>query len=200
MMYRAILPFALLGLMQLAACGRSESPPPATEPPATSPPAVLSPPATEPAPTLSAAGRVIDLAAAQALLSPDETLQSIAPEDSNPVTVTGEVSGYKSTAWAIAVGAGKTLSVRFEPSNTNLYMNVVDAADTSGAAVHRSEVDGAQASIVAGRSYAHLRKVAPEPFAFVSGSSDPHAIRNIQTTAATRLTLGQPYGLCERSR
>ena len=49
-------------------------------------------------------------------------------------SVSGEVKGYKAPVYAVPVAAAQTLIVTFEPSNTNLYVNVVDSADTSGAA------------------------------------------------------------------
>ena len=47
------------------------------------------------------------------------------------------------------VAPGQTLNVAFKTTSTNLYMNVVDSADTSGAAVHRGEVDGPTANLTA---------------------------------------------------
>ena len=152
-MDRSLFALALAG-MALNGCGKSEAPPPAAEPPATTVPAVnpASPPPSQPA----ASGPVLDTSAAQALLTPDETLQSIALADSTAVTVSGEVIGYKTTAWAVVVGQGQTLSVTFKPSNTNLYVNIQDAADTTGTAVHRGETDGPTASLVAARDTTYL--------------------------------------------
>lgn len=108
-MSRATASCSLAALLLLTACGRPEPDAPAGRP-----------------------GASIDAAAAQALLSCDETLQSITLDETGPTTVTGEVAGYRSTAWAVAVGAGRALSVRFEPSNTHLYMKIADTADPGG--------------------------------------------------------------------
>ena len=114
---------ALVGL--LAACVVAEAPPPQTP--------------------QSAATRALpapDRAGAQALLSADETLQVVDFPLQGSTTVTGSVVGYTSTAYAVPVAAGQELTVAFVPSNTNLYMNVHDTRDQSGAAVHRGEFDG----------------------------------------------------------
>ncbi|MBB6093764.1 hypothetical protein HNQ60_002645 [Povalibacter uvarum] len=152
-MNRRLFALALAG-MTLTGCGKSDAPPPAAEPPATTAPAVnpASPPSSDPA----ASGPVLDTTAAQALLTPDETLQSIALADGNPATVSGEVVGYKTTAWAVMVGQGQTLSVTFKPASSNLYMNIQDTADTTGTAVHRGETDGPTASLVAARDSTYL--------------------------------------------
>jgi hypothetical protein len=98
----------------------------------------------------------IDMRAAQARVSPETTLQAVTFERAGSTTVSGVVEGYKAPAYAVPVAAGQTLTVTFQPSNANLYMNVMDAADASGAAVHRSETDGATATIAAGRDSTYL--------------------------------------------
>lgn len=90
-----------------------------------------------------------DTAAAQALLSPDETLKPLTVPKGGTIDVRGAVQGYKSNAYAVPVAAGDTLEVAFEPSNANLYFNVVDVADQSGAAVFRGEVEGNTATVQA---------------------------------------------------
>lgn len=89
----------------------------------------------------------VDTAGAQSLLSADEALQPLSFPAEGSTTVTGSVVGYRSTAFAVPVAAGQTLAVDFEPSNTNLYMNIHDTADQSGAAVFRGEMEGAQATL-----------------------------------------------------
>ena len=113
----------------LAACGGDGTSASAPEAPAS---AIPSPPA-------------VDTAGAQGLLGPDETLQVVRLPAVGSTTVSGTVVGYESNAYAVAVAAGRTLRVDFRPSNTNLYMNIHDTADQSGAAVHRGEVDGPDA-------------------------------------------------------
>lgn len=79
-------------------------------------------------PTLPAA----DTAAAQRLISPDETL-------SFPVVggteVSGIIHGYKSPAYLVPIAKGQTLTVVLDSPSANAYFNVHDAADSSGFAV-----------------------------------------------------------------
>jgi len=121
-----LLAVAMLG--GLAACGQSSPSPPSAAPAAPSLPSV-------------------DTAGAQSLLSEDEALEPLSFPAEGSTTVTGEVVGYRSTAYAVPVAAGQTLRVDFAPSNTNLYMNIHDTADQSGAAVFRGEAEGAQATL-----------------------------------------------------
>lgn len=116
----------------------------ACSPPAEAPAAPAEPAAAAPAPLPT-----VDAAALQAILSPDETLSVVELPREGSTTVRGEVKGYKSTVWAVPVAAGQTLTATFAPSNTNLYINVIDAADTSGAAVHAGETAGATATVTA---------------------------------------------------
>jgi hypothetical protein len=90
-----------------------------------------------------------DTAGAQGLLSPDETLQVVSMPPAGSTTIFGAVAGYRSTAYAVPVAPGQTLRVAFQPSNANLYMNIHDTTDQSGAAVHRGEVDGPDAVLTA---------------------------------------------------
>jgi hypothetical protein len=89
----------------------------------------------------------VDTAGAQGLLSPDETLQVVSMPPAGSTTVSGTVAGYESNSYAVPVAAGQTLRVDFQRSNTNLYMNIHDTADQSGAAVHRGEFDGPGAAL-----------------------------------------------------
>lgn len=132
----------------LAGCGQQ----------AEAPAEVPAAPAAEPAPV--AVAPAVDQAALKGLLSPDETLEvlSLDATGAASASASGEVKGYKTTVYAVPVAQGQTLSVTFEPSNTNLYMNVVDAADTSGAAAHRGEVDGPNASVTAPKAGVYLIK------------------------------------------
>jgi len=129
-----VVPLAVFSLV--AACS-----PPAEAPVAPAEPAAAAPPAA-PLPTA-------DATALRAILSPDETLSVVEFPREGSTTVTGEVKGYTSTVWAVPVAAGQTLTATFAPSNANLYINVIDAADTSGAAVHAGETAGATATVTA---------------------------------------------------
>ncbi len=130
----SLVNFALVAVvaLTLAACGAGTGPaaPEAQAPAATRLPAV-------------------DTAGAQGLLSPDETLQVVDMPPSGSTTVSGTVAGYESNSYAVPVAAGQTLRVEFQPSNTNLYMNIHDTRDQTGAAVHRGEFDGSSAVLSA---------------------------------------------------
>jgi len=89
----------------------------------------------------------IDVATLQAKLSPDTALEVLTLDESGSAKVSGEVKGYKAPAYAVAAAPGQTLTVAFTTTSSNLYMNVVDAADATGAAAHRGEFDGATATL-----------------------------------------------------
>lgn len=148
---RLSLTLAAAAALTLAACGQQAAKPP--EAPAEAPAA-----APPPAPAPVAAAPAVDQAALKGLLTPDETLEVVTLDATGAASATGEVKGYKAPVYAVPVGAGQTLSVTFEPSNTNLYVNVVDSADTSGAAVHRGDVDGPKASVTAAKAGVYLIK------------------------------------------
>jgi hypothetical protein len=116
------------------------------------------PPIPSTKPTVAVASTLpdSDVAGAQALLSPDETLEVLTFADPGSTITSGTVIGYQSTAYAVPVAAGQTLRVVFEPASANLYMNVVDTVDHSGAAVHRGETDGSVAIIRAPRDMTYL--------------------------------------------
>ncbi|HWW12034.1 MAG TPA: hypothetical protein VN018_05925 [Brevundimonas sp.] len=157
------VPFAAFSL--LAAC----SPP--AEAPATP---------AEPAAAAPAALPTVDAAALRATLSPNETLSVVELPREGSTTVTGEVKGYKSTVWAVPVAAGQTLTATFAPSNTNLYINVIDAADTSGAAVHVGETAGATATITAEKDAVYVIR----PF-------QPRAMARRDETGGYSLTIAR---------
>lgn len=139
----SVVMFPLAAFSLVAACSPPvEAPAAPAEPVAPAPPAAVAPAAVAALPT-------VDVAAVGRALSPDETLSVVDLPREGSTTLMGEVKGYKSTAWAVPVAAGQTLTATFTPSNSNLYINVIDAADTSGAAVHAGETDGATATITA---------------------------------------------------
>lgn len=150
---RLRLTLAAAAALALAGCGQQAAKP--ADAPAQAPAAA---PAPTPAPAPVAAAPAVDKTALQALMTPDDTLEVVTLDAAGAASASGEVKGYKAPVYAVPVGAGQTLSVTFEPSNTNLYVNVVDAADTSGAAVHRGEVDGPKASVTAAKAGVYLIK------------------------------------------
>ena len=132
-------------VLGLAACNQPAQP--AKEAAAEAPPAA--------APVVVALPAV-DTAAAQARLTPDNTLEVLSFAPAGATTAFGEIKGYKAPIYAVPVAAGQTLVVDFKSANTSLYMNVIDAADASGAAVHRGEVDGPSATITAAKDATYL--------------------------------------------
>lgn len=108
---------------------------------------VINPPTSTPGAAASAmAGGLpsIDTAAAQRLLSPDETLQTLNLPATGGQTVTGRVEGYRSAAYAIPLRAGQTLDVTMDTPSDSAYFNIQDAKDQSGAAVFAGETAAAR--------------------------------------------------------
>lgn len=130
----------------------------------------------------SAAGAVnlpaADAAAAQRLLSPDETLQTLTFPPSGSTTASGRIMGYASPAYAVPVAAGQTLVVIMESPSDNAYFNVHDAADSSGAAVFRGEVEGRTARIS-----------APADMTYVIRPFQPQAMARRNETASYSFTI-----------
>lgn len=159
---RAPIGIAIVSIV--AGCGASPQPtaPTANRP---SPPAAASPapsgtnqsPATTNQAPSAAALPAIDVKKIQATLTPDESLEPLEFEGGSK-SVKGSVVGYKGVVWAIAVAKGQTLTVDFKTSSSNLYMNVVDSADTSGTAVHAGELGGPSAKITATKDTVYLVK------------------------------------------
>ncbi len=86
----------------------------------------------------------IDTAAAQRLLSPDETLQTLNFAAAGSQTVSGRVEGYRSVAYAVPLRAGQTLDVTMDTPSDSAYFNIQDARDQSGAAVFAGETSNAR--------------------------------------------------------
>jgi hypothetical protein len=76
-----------------------------------------------------------DTAAAQRLISADETLQTLSFPVAGSTRVSGTVDGYRSPAYLVPIAKGETLTVTLESPSTNAYFNVHDAVDSSGYAV-----------------------------------------------------------------
>jgi hypothetical protein len=89
----------------------------------------------------------VNTAAAQALLSPDQMLQTVNFPEAGTTTVAGKIEGYRAAAYAVPAMAGQTLTVVMTTRSTSAYFNVRDVRDQSGAAIHRGESDGLTATI-----------------------------------------------------
>lgn len=139
---RLIAALAAPVFLGLASCDR---PPPTPDKSVV----VLPPPPGPPLP-------VANLEAAKARMSPDNTPQPLSFFRDGSTTVQGTVLGYKAPAYVVPVAAGQTLTVELESPSSNIYFNVVDAQDASGAAVFRGEVDGGKADIKAAADTTYL--------------------------------------------
>lgn len=133
-----------LTLTVTMACAACDPAPAAREPAAAAATEVQDSPAPAPSP-------VIDRAAAERFAHDGGALEIPELPASGALILKGAVKGDTAPAYAFALAAGQTLTVAFAPSNASLYFNLSDAADTSGAALHRGEVDGAEATVVATR-------------------------------------------------
>lgn len=111
----------------------------------------VEPPAEAPVPVVEAAPApalvVVDLGNAQQFAREGSPLVPVELDASGAARVQGRVEGEAAPVYAVAVGAGQTLTVTMQTDTSNLYFNVSEAADHSGAAVHRGEVDGAEAQL-----------------------------------------------------
>ena len=85
----------------------------------------------------------IDTAAAQRLLSPDETLQSLNFAESGSQVVSGRIVGRQSPSYAVPVRAGQQLDVTMDTPSDSAWFNIQDVRDQSGAAVFAGEATAA---------------------------------------------------------
>jgi len=76
-----------------------------------------------------------DAAAAQRLISPDETLQTLSFPAVGSTTVSGNIDGYKTRVYLVPIAKGQTLTVTLQSPSSNAYFNIHDAVDSSGLAV-----------------------------------------------------------------
>lgn len=135
-------------LLAAAGCATPGAPPPA---PAATPPAVPAAAAPD---------------AARAMLSPEETLETLDLGASGTRTVEGEIRGYRSTAYAVVMQPGQTLEVRFEASSRTPGFNVFDTARPQGPAIHRGDTQGRSARLTARSATTYvIRPYAPRAFA-----------------------------------
>lgn len=98
-----------------------------------------------------AASPTVALDDARAFVRPGGTLETPAFDAAGLASATGTVRGDAAPVFAVALAAGQTAKVVFESASSNLYFNASDAADHSGAALHRGEVDGMTAVVTAPR-------------------------------------------------
>ncbi len=138
------LGLAVGGVFALAACGSPEAGPEETPAPVIAEP-------TPAAPPTPAALPAVDRANAQQFVADGAALEPLDFEPTGSTTVEGTVQGEAAPVYAVPAAAGQTVTVTFQPANANLYINVSDATDHSGAALHRGEVDGAVATLTADR-------------------------------------------------
>lgn len=117
----------IVGALLCVACSERQ--------PAPSPPTpTAEAPAVAPA---QAAPPAVDTVNARRFVQGDGMLEVLDFDRAGVRTVQGAVLGDVASVYAVPVAAGQTLTVTFTPSNANLYINVSDAADLSGAALHR---------------------------------------------------------------
>lgn len=90
----------------------------------------------------------MDTAAAQRILSPDETLETLDFPASGTKTFSGRIVGYKSVAYALPVRKGQRLEVTMETPSTSAYFNIVDSEATSGTALFAGETAGTQTALI----------------------------------------------------
>jgi hypothetical protein len=92
-----------------------------------------------------------DVAAAERLISPDETLQTLTFPAEGSTSVNGRVVGYKTVSYAVPVAQGQRLEVELRSDSSNAYFNIHDAADSSGAAVFNGNTGARVARLTAPR-------------------------------------------------
>ncbi len=113
--------------------------------------------ATTPAPDAVSPLPAVDEEAARAFVREEgSTLETLTFQRVGSVTKEGMVKGYAAPVYAVPVASGQTLKVAFKPSNANLYVNISDAADQSGSAVFRGEVDGETAELKASKDTTYV--------------------------------------------
>lgn len=133
----ALMSLAMMSPALAGGCTQAE-PAPSSAPEAA--PEAAPPPAPSPE---------VDIQAAQAFVHDGGTLDRPSFDPSGLATVSGRVEGDTAPVHAVAVAAGQTLTVEMRTDSSNLYFNVWDVTDTSGAAAFRGEVEDASASLTA---------------------------------------------------
>jgi hypothetical protein len=92
----------------------------------------------------------VDLEAARRRASTDGRVSELTFATSGSRTVKDSVSGSRSTVWVVPVAAGQTVSVTFQSSARNVFVNVVDVSG-SGDVLHNGETQGPNATIKANK-------------------------------------------------
>ncbi|MDP1615735.1 hypothetical protein [Phenylobacterium sp.] len=164
-------------LALLAGCSdreRDRAEPPAAEAP---PAPAAAPETTPPVPTLPA----VDVANAEQFVTDEgDRLETLTFDTVGEMTVEGVADGAVAPIYAVPVAAGQTLTAKLESSSSNIYFNVSDAADHSGAALFRGEVEGEAASLT-----------APRDMTYVLTPFQPRASARRGETAPYRLTVAR---------
>lgn len=119
----------------------------------------------------------VDETAAKALLSPDESLQTLDFPMVGGKTVAGRIRGYRSTAYAVPMAAGQSLSVTYTSKISGSGFNIYDSARPQEA-IFRGEVEGRSATVT-----------APVATTFVIRPYEVRAIARRGTVADYELTI-----------
>lgn len=119
-----------------------------------------------------------DRAAAQRLISPDETLQILSFPSVGSTGVSDTIEGYKHPAYLVPTAKGQTLTVVLESPSVNAYFNIHDAADSSGLAVFNGN---------SGERTARL--TAPANMTYVIRPFQPRAMARRNETAPYSFTI-----------
>jgi hypothetical protein len=90
----------------------------------------------------------VDTAAAQRLLTPDESLQTLDFPTSGTKTLSGRVQGYQTVVYALPIRQGQRLEVTMDTPSDSAYFNIVDAKDTSGAALFAGEATNTRTALI----------------------------------------------------
>ncbi len=147
-------------------------------------PAAPAPAAPAPAPETTAAAPILptaDIANAEQFVTDEgDRLESLTFDPVGEVTVEGVADGSVAPIYAVPVAAGQTLTASLESSSSNIYFNISDAADHSGAALFRGEVEGEAASLT-----------APRDMTYVLTPFQPRATARRGETAPYRLTVAR---------
>jgi hypothetical protein len=98
--------------------------------------------------TLTSGMPLVDTAAAQRLLSPDETLQTLGFPESGTKTLSGRIEGYKSVSYELPIRKGQRLEVTMDTKSTSAYFNIQDVKDASGAALFAGELSGTTTALI----------------------------------------------------
>lgn len=114
-----------------------------------------------------------DLAAAERLISSDETLQVVDFPVVGSTSLNGRVEVYRSVSYAVPVAQGRRLEVELRSPSSRAYFNIHDAADDSGAAVFNGNSGARIARLTAPRDMTYvIRPFQPRASARLGESFD----------------------------